>query len=191
MKKLLTCAAFLLSMAVVISSCSDDDDPAPSGGSTTGFKFLAAGRTLTYSFQSPFFTDTVLTASFADLGGSVFTGTQTSLPNNDLAGMTYLKLCSGNIATGETSTVDCANIWMKSSRNVGDIYTYLESGTDSASHEVIAKNVTVTVPAGTFTCDKMVYSDGFNVDTFYFSNDNFIIKYESPFVSYQLKSKNY
>jgi hypothetical protein len=151
MKKLLSSSMLLLSLAFYFAGCSDKDDPAPTGstGSTTSFKFLAAGRTLNYDMQSPFFTDTLLSVTFSDMGGGIFKATQSSLPNNDAGAETYLKNCSGNLSWSDVPAVDCANIYMNGTRNVGDVYRYDEGGGDTAIQVVIAKNVSVTVPAGT------------------------------------------
>lgn len=188
-----------LCLVFALTGCSKDDDEQPTPSSNNPppntnatFPFLKAGNQLQYSFQSIFITDTAFSVNFT-ADGNAFKNTQTFLPSASV-GITWLKECTGNLAlSGSSASVDCANIFFKGNRVVGDSWTFTTSSGNTATHAVVAKNVSVTVPAGTFICDKMTYSTvgGFNTDTLYFNNDVSFVKYEGLIGNYQLKSKNF
>ncbi len=187
---LLMGAVALMSISVLTGCKKDSDDdstPAP-----TTFTFLGDGRQLEYSFNSIFLPDTSFTVNLTADGGA-FKNVQIFYPsvNKD---STWLKECGTNLAiSGTSSSVDCANIFFKGTRAVGDSWSFTTSSGSTATHAVVEKNVSVTVAAGTFICDKMTYrsTTSITTDTLYFNNQYSFIKYEGLLGNYELRSKNF
>lgn len=195
-----TLTALLLVAGMVVTGCkkkSDDDDdnitPTPTPTDTCGtlaMGFLANGHILTYDLSifggMPFLmTHTMTTYP----GGKIRTVLSSSTLNDTL----YSKECGGWLYRAAISdTLRSENKYRKSTTAVGDIWSFSEGGT-SAVYTVLAKNVSVTTPAGTFVCDKIKYEQNgtLNVDTIYFNNAVGDVKYSGALIDYTLKTKNF
>ncbi|XZF13054.1 hypothetical protein ACTHGU_14805 [Chitinophagaceae bacterium MMS25-I14] len=183
-------------------SCKKNDSSGSSGSGgcqNNGYiKFLKVGNKWNYNYLDFFSADTSMTMEItSEPSSGVFVTT--------LTGGGYVVSATGN----KRYTQEC-NDWMlvnpaiaptaadktyKLNRQLNDTWTTIPGNitTITNSYTVIGKNVPVTVPAGTFTCDVFAYNQQgtFNTDTIYFSNEVGYIKYVGFLYEYELKSKNF
>ena len=75
---------------------------------------------------------------------------------------------------------------------VGTTWTITQNG-QTATHEILEKNVEVTTPAGTFQCDKISFfvQGTINVDTIFESSQFGTVKYDGILFDYELREKNF
>lgn len=187
----------VLVTGLVVSGCkkkSDDDDDAvtPTPTDTCGtplMTFMADGHVLTYDF-SYLGTTITMTHTIATYGT---TGQfKTTLASSLLNGTVYSKECGGWLYRASTDALVNTNKYRKSTTAVGDTWTFVE-GSTSAVYLVLAKNQSITTPAGTFACDKISYAQTgtLNVDTIWFNNAVGDVKYSGTLIDYTLKTKNF
>jgi hypothetical protein len=104
----------------------------------------------------------------------------------------YSKECKGWMQRSPRYPLLSSYKSRKSVTAVNDTWTYSD-GAITATYIVLAKNISVTVGAGTFVCDKINYKQNgsANTDTIYFSNEVGDVKYIGTGFDYKLKSKNF
>ena len=79
-------------------------------------------------------------------------------------------------------------------RVLGDTWTYYDPQNASFNdYTVYQKNVSLTVAAGTFTCDVLTFNQQgtFNTDTIWWNNSVGWVKYSGVFLDYSLTAKNF
>lgn len=151
--------------------------------------FLADGHILTYDFTyfSNTFVLTMKTKSYGNAGEF-----KTILSSTLINDSVYSRECGGWLYRSAAYPLLNTYKYRKSSTAVNDTYTYSDAAV-TAVYKVIAKNVSITVPAGTFICDKITYKQNgtINTDTLYFNNSVGDIKYVGSAFDYKLKTKNF
>jgi hypothetical protein len=182
---------------LIVSGCKKDNDttsaPTPAPVDTCGtpsMSFLANGRVLKYNYTVFGNTDT-LAITIKSYGANdefqfllVYGGTPVDT--------TYGKECGGWLYRSDSYPLLSTYKDRKSTTAVNDTWNYSDASV-TATYKVIAKNVSVTVTAGTFVCDKITYHDvsTINTDTLYFNNTVGDVKYNGALFDYELKSKNF
>lgn len=155
---------------------------------TPVMSYLAAGHILTYDF-SYFASSFILTHTIKNFGSNQF---KTVLSSSVINDSVYSKECGGWLYQSPSQSLTSNHKYRKSSTVVGTTWTSI-NGSITANYVVIAKNVSVTVPAGTFTCDKITYhqTGTSNTDTLFFNNSVGDVKYIGTGFNYALKTKNF
>jgi hypothetical protein len=192
---------FLALSATIFYSCKKDNSTSAGGNSggacSNSFTFLANGKELVAIDVDIFGDTTYLTNSFtatADAGtfknviGDSVSGV------NTIVGTRYMRGCNGWLTSDVNLNVADSLKLQKENCIIGDTWTYYDpQGMNYNTYVVDKKNVSVTVAAGTFTCDRLLYTQvgAFNTDTVWWSNTYNIVKYSGFLFSYQLYSKNY
>ena len=189
-KALLLVAGFL---TIGIWSCKKDDS-GPSCTSTSNFKYLKVGNWMSYDYS--------------DLGSND-DSLRMEVQSQPSAGTYLTKLIGGGVSVQSTSdkryTKECSDWLYVSAAGEPDLNTNKvfpanrtlnqswAVNNNSSTYTVVGKDVSITVPAGTFTCDKLTYhSTGtINTDTIWFSNDIGYIKYDGLLFWYELRAKNF
>ncbi len=190
-------AALMLAAGMVVSGCkkkSDDDDDGttPNPNDTCGtplMTFMADGHVLTYDFT---YLGTTVTMTHTIATNGTDGQFKTTLTSSLVNGTVYSKECGGWLYRASTDALVSTNKYRKSSTVVGDTWTFAE-GSTSAVYNVLAKNQSVTTPAGTFVCDKISYAQSgtINVDTIWFNNAVGDVKYSGTLIDYTLKTINF
>lgn len=175
----------------LIGACGKDDDICTDG---TNFTYLKEGNKWTYDLEVFLSSPVPLEIEAAEeLETGVFrmdyTTAATIFPEE-----TIWAACGSSISLiNSLEEPDLTtNIFTKKNPSVGETW----SGTNAGSmgvYTVVDKNVSITTPAGTFTCDKITVNinGAFNVDTLYQSDNAGLIKYDGLLLSYELISKNF
>lgn len=198
---ILKVSALLLAGTTLLTACHKDDNnntsPSNNGGNNSGTctnnglaKFLKVGNKCVYDYSEVYSDDSVLTLEVTGQtsGGayqySISGGGQIFAQGGNTRNM---KECNDWVSvsiTGEPTTKT-----YKLNRALGDTWTVNNVNT----YTVVAKNVTVSTPAGNFVCDKLTYytAGAFNTDTIYYSNDIGEVKYDGLFDEFTLRSKNF
>ena len=198
-KSLLALGCLVIFGVSYLSSCKKDTEettpdtsvPVVTPTDTCGtpiMSYLAAGHILTYDFS--YFSSTfILTHTIKNFGGNQF---KTILSSSLINDSVYSKECGGWLYQSPSQTLTANHKYRKSNTVVGDTWSST-NGATTATYVVIAKNVSVTVPAGTFLCDKITYhqTGTSNTDTMYFNNSVGDVKYLGTGFNYSLKTKNY
>ena len=191
-------ASLLLITVSIFTACkkSEDDvvvvEPTPipvvDSCGTPLMTFLTNGHILTYDFTY-FGTTITLTHTIKSYGtkGEFKTILNSSAFNDSV----YSKECGGWLRRSPKYPLLNTYKYRKSATAVNDAWTYTDAST-TVNYVVVAKNVSVTVPAGTFVCDKITYHQigTSNTDTIYFNNTVGDVKYVG-LIEYKLKSKNF
>ena len=186
--------SIFLSALLFTSSCHDEDNEA-NGCMGGTFNFLTVGNHWESSFSGSLFSsDTLLMATvLEETEPGIFKLRTYSEPNNHLDATYYLQDCGDFLLRSATLPIRQEDKYMKGTRSVGDSWQYTDRATNIVSnYQVLAKNVSITTPLGTFTCDRISYyqEGSFNTDTMYINNDYLFIKYDG-IIQYELISKNF
>lgn len=167
-------------------------DPTPIVTDTCGtplMTFLTNGHTLVYDFNY-FGTTVPLTQTIKSYGnaGEFKTVWKSSVINDSL----YSRECGGILYNAPRYPLISTHVFRKSTTNLNDTWTYVD-GPVTTNYKVVAKNVNVTVLAGTFTCDKITAKQvgTADTDTIYFNNSIGDVIYIRAGYNYKLKSKNF
>ncbi len=189
--KQLTKLSSLLLCLLMINACGKDEGICANG---SNFTYLNVGNKWTYNLEvflsEP---ETFELEVGEELESDVFridyTTTSPLFPEEAI-----WAACGSNISVIESLEEPdlTTNIIIKNDPTVGEIWSGTSAG-GSGTFEVIEKNVAVTTPAGTFSCNKISVnvSGTFNVDTIYQSAEAGLIKYDGLLLSYELISKNF
>jgi len=166
----ITCLILLFTAA-----CKKDNDTTPSATTTTTtggtctntFAFLHTGDSLQYS-MTVFGTNYVVYQSFAATSTANVYKTVISTVGMSNTAVRYLKWCDGWLRDDTDAVVNDTLHYIKETRALGDSWNYYYPGYSTYNQYTVAqKNVNVTTPAGTFTCDRMLFyqSGTINTDT--------------------------
>lgn len=193
MKKVLLASLVVLFCGTVILSCKKSSSSDNNGGCTNNgkFTFLKTGNKLVYEYSDLLSADTLLTF---DIGAKSSAGSY--LVNLTGGGYLvssggdkrYMKECNDWLLIGVTGEPTDSSKEFPATRALGQTWTM-----NGATFKVVASNVPVVTPAGTFNADKITYyqANAFNTDTIYFNNSIGYIKYDGFIDNYTLKSKNF
>ncbi len=197
MKTLALPMILLTIICLSISSCKkkNDDDDCIDG--SNNFKCLSVNRSVTYAFDMLFYDyDTATFTVAEDLGNGKRKLNIDSRKNNEsgyFASPQYWQACGNDLYSGLTTDLTSAHWWISLNSNVGDKWKRINNGVTN-NYELLSKNETVIVPAGTFSnCLKITYNQSgtINTDTFYFHPEISLVKYDGFMFSYELISKNF
>ena len=184
---------------ITISSCKKDNDSNPGCTNNTGW--LRNGNEAVFENTSIFLAADTLYTSFAEVSTGVFRSTSkfddgTVYPIQT----TYLQACGNSIYQAETADLANKKEVYRIDGNVGDAWTYTSTSfggnTITTITTIAEKNVSVTVPAGTFVCIKLrqvsTSSAGGSATTdTYINNSAGPVLVEGSSVNYELARKNY
>lgn len=162
------------------------------------FEFVGNNKIRTYSLKKNIYVpDTMMTLTYTTSSSSgVFDFAITSSPTNSLQDKGYFYPCDDNLFFSATSASDAQsgeNIYSPFTTNIGTAWSKKLSGGSTAALKVIEKNVSVTVLAGTFVCDKITSRVGnsLNLDTVYWNPKVGEVKYDGMILDYELSGKNF
>ena len=144
-----------------MTSCKKDSSTTtgnviPSGCVNTT-NWLADGHELVYATYSPYVYADSLYSTFHLVSPGVFSATSVYDDGSFYPATTaYLKPCGTTIYESAASSMSNAEIGYKTDGNIGDRWTEIltstggNTGYDTTT--IVAKNVSIIVPAGTFSC---------------------------------------
>jgi len=195
MKKFFFLPVLILVLFVSCKKTDTSSSTACTGTSIGEFTFLKDGSKLTYDFQSLFGTDDTVVLSFtATSHPGVFLQKLNDITSSTILEQVYTRECNGWLLNDKNTNPADSEKYVKETTVVGDTWRYFDPQSQNyGDYTVIKKNVSVTVSAGTFTCDKLIFNEEgtINTDTVYWNNTYNIIKYDGLLVSYSLINKNY
>jgi hypothetical protein len=193
---------FIVLFLILLVSCKKNNPKVVSNNTdttttacTNSFTFLTNGDSLTYNivlFGTPS-TSIVSYKSTSNAGTFVQKISDPTDPIFDNQ-VVYMRGCNGWLTTSSTTTVNDTSYFMKEIRSVGNSWkNYDSTGPYIYDYTVAQINISTTVPAGTFTCDKILYNEEgtINTDTIWWNNKYGTIKYAGVLLSQELISKNY
>lgn len=181
----------------MVSSCKKEDTSVPEPEAnpitidtcgTRYFTYLANGHVKVYDYSHNGTTFEV-TTTISDFGSN---GEFKTLYSSTVwNGFSYEKECGGWLYESSTYPIPVTRKNRKALTHLNETWTDYDS-TLMSDINVIAKNVSVTVPAGTFSCDILtVHQHGApSTDTIFYNNSLGNIKCICNF-NYELKSKNF
>jgi hypothetical protein len=179
----------------IIASCKKDNDDSSSGPCIHSFTFLKNGAELTYSYSGLFGTSSTVKNIYDSTSqAGVFKHTIKNISNGATLGTRYMKGCGGWLYNDVTVNIKDSLKNIKEDRALGDEWGYYDPQLMKFNeYKVYKKNVSITVPAGTFTCDQLIYhQEGtINTDTLWWNNTYSYIKYSGFLFGYELTSKNF
>lgn len=184
-----------LVISSIVSCKKENDDSSSSGPCTHSFTFLKDGAELTYNYSNIFGSSSTVKNIYASTSqAGVYTHTIKDMSSGAVVGTRYMKGCGGWLYNDVAANIKDSLKYLKESRAVGDEWRYYDPQyMNFNQYKVHKKDVSVTVPAGTFICDELIYhQEGtFNTDTLWWNNTYSYIKYSGFLLSYELASKNY
>ncbi len=194
------CLIFILFCVLTISCKKEkgEEEPIPEATpvvpstdtcGTLLMSFLSNGHQLVYDFTY-FGTTIPLTHTIKSYGskGEFKTILSSALINDSV----YSKECNGWLYRSPRYPLLNTYKFRKSATALNDAWTYTDAAV-TENYLVVAKNISVTVSAGTFICDKITYKKNgtSTTDTIYFNNQVGDVKYINAGFEYKLKSKNF
>lgn len=189
-----------LLVTVTIFSCKKDNDPiTPDCANNTGW--LRNGHEAVFVNTPIYITADTLYASFEEVSTGVFKSTS-KFDNGTVypVQFNYLQACNNSIY--QAATVDLSNKQetYRIDGNVGDTWTTTNTSTGGNTitnvNTIKAKDISITVPAGTFLCMKLnqvsTSSAGGSASTdTYINNNAGPVLVDGSSVHYELARKNY
>jgi hypothetical protein len=145
---------------------------------TTNLFLPDTGQDVTYSSSTA--SDVYMATSVSDQGSLNYTD--------------YFHPCNNNLYIGTTVSAAQTSTQVDQVSNSMLNSSWTENFNSTISnYKVIAKNVSVTVPAGTFSCDKITYQQNgaANVDTIFWNSSVGNVKYNGVFLAYEALYKNF
>jgi hypothetical protein len=194
-------SALILIFIIVLGSCtknnpnSTTNNPTDTTACSSSFGFLRNGDSLVYTVDllGNVSTNTVTYTSTSQSG--TFKQKLTDPTDANLNGaVLYLKGCNGWLTQSYTSTVSDTSYYIKENRIAGDTWQWYDpTYEDTNVYTVAQTDTSVTVTAGTFVCDKILYYQvgTINTDTLWWNNTYGTIKYSGTLISQELIGKNY
>lgn len=191
---------FLLALLVVFSGCSNDDDPvAPiipaANNCTSSISFFQTGKTLTYKV-SQFGTEAgTMKWTIGTCNGSGFLVTRETFNTGGTLTASGIDLWKQNgdfLLADSNNNGDYFSKIYKKNAVVGDSWQVTRPDQTIVNHEVVATNVSVTVPAGTFNCTEYLYttSSTINESHIFWNDEVGEIKEDAGFMVLELQSHN-
>jgi hypothetical protein len=189
MKKITLSIITTVSIIFLISSCKKDDNNSCSNNNY--MKFLKVGNYWSYNlFDALTSEDSIgMKIESQPSAGTYFmkiygAGTPVQIGGDKR----YMKECNDWFMVDPTSEPDDNDKVYPAVRSLNQTWTV-----GNSTYVVVGKDVSVTVPAGTFTADKLTFHSAgtINTDTIWFSNDVGYIKYVGLVYDYELRSKNF
>lgn len=206
MKKHLFQALAICLLGFLTTSCGDDEDTdniIPSDCTNlTGW--VVSGHQWVYDHYSDYiFADSLTVTVAAEIGNGVFR--VNSVYDDGFiypAYTTYMKPCKNDIYSSSSENMADAFVAYKVDGEVGESWNYTgktQAGyTATVQQEITGKNISVTVPAGTFSCLKLHQVMNSSqpgsltvISDIYLNNQYGLIKLDGNTTEYQLRRKNY
>ncbi len=166
----------LLILTFFMFNCSTSDNPSEdSQNCTTSFPFLEEGKTLKYNFS--FFggnaTESVIKIKQCDGDGFLVDRTMYDITTGKTETITDLWKQDGDfLLTDSANNKDYWSKIYKKNAVLGDKWSFENTNAKIITHEVIAVDSLITVPAGTFKCTVYKYTTSTTVnETFVSWND--------------------
>lgn len=194
-------AALLLLGISTISSCKKDDPDNNNVTCANNTGWLRNGHEAVYANSPLFIAADTLYATFSEVSTGVFK-TTSKFDDGTLypVQVNYQQPCDNQIYQAMTADMANKQEVYRVDGNVGDTWTFTTTSTQGNSitttTTITEKNVSVTVPAGTFVCLKFqqvsVSSAGGSVTTnTYINNNAGPVLVDGTTVHYELARKNY
>ena len=186
---------FLFSILLLVNCSSnddDDDDDSQSGECNSDIVFLEEGNTWNYKMSSFGIESGLATLTVGQCNGEGFLIERaiTSLSTNETQTATDLWNQEGDFLLSDANNDDdyFAKIY-KRNVTLGDSWTHTKSNGSVVTHEVIAIDSTIIVPAGSFVCNVFKYSSDSAInETFVSWNDEIGNIKEDGWISVELTS---
>jgi len=156
MPKLKLIAALMLIATFVVSCKKSNDDNTNPAVCTNNTQWIHNGYKLTYVNDPIFISADSLYISFQDVTGGIFRST-TQFDDGSLypTSSSYMQPCGNSIYSDTATDMAHKQELYRLDGNVGDSWVYTGTSqlgnTITVTTTIAAKNVSVTVPAGTFT----------------------------------------
>jgi hypothetical protein len=202
MSKLNFAAALLVLASLSMISCKKDNGT-PAASCTNNTQWIKPGHQFVYeNFPILIMADTLYVDLVEELPGTFKSTSKfddgTSYPTQ----VTYLQPCDNSIYQALDVTLSNKQEIYRIDGNVGDSWTNVTTSTGGNSvtttTTIAAKNVSVTVPAGTFSCIQFhnvatsSAAGSITVETeIYLDNNAGLVKAEGNTAHYELVRKNY
>ncbi|WP_303315216.1 hypothetical protein Q4Q34_15980 [Flavivirga abyssicola] len=151
---------FLISF-LTFSCSSDDNDPMDNQNCNTDFPFLKEGQVMVYDASGFFLDATKITFTTKSCNGSGFLVDRTVLTattNEEIVSTDLWKQDGDFLLTDSNNNQDYFSKIYKKGAVLGDKWTHTALAGKVVTHEVIAVDSLITVPAGTFSCTVYKYS---------------------------------
>jgi hypothetical protein len=183
-------------MMISLIGCSGDDDSSSASSSCDStIPFFQTGKTFTYSVNQFGFDAGTLKLTYGTCNGSGYLVTRETF---DTAGSLVLSATDLHKQEGDFLLSDSNNnndyfakIYKKNAA-LGDVWTVTRPDNSVVTHEVIAVDELVTVPAGTFTCKvfRFTTTSTVNESLVYWNDEVGNIKEDAGFLTLELLSYN-
>jgi hypothetical protein len=186
----------------VLASCKKDNKLPADCSNLTGW--LKTGHQWVYEFQSPFvIADTITLTVNGEIDPGVFEISTVADDTTLYAVSTrYMKPCKNDIYISNQRSMAIAFITYKVDGDIGEKWNYSyptsRGFTATIASEIAAKEVPVTVPAGTFSCLQIIEeitstdpSALVQYSVYFLNNEHGLIKVVSSTDEYALVRKNY
>ena len=186
---------FLFLTVFFIGSCKNknDDEPAKTQDTcgTLSMTYMVDGNQLHYDYSIFLAGVLPIDITIKNFGTNNEFIYLTSI-SGGTADTTYARECNGWLFTNQDYPLLNTNKTSKSVTAIGDSWTNYNSF-DTTTYTVISKNLSITVPAGTFVCDQIIYNSYIapQMDTLYFNNAVGIVKTVGTSFVQELRSKNF
>jgi hypothetical protein len=192
------CAISLSLISCKKDSVTDDTNEA----CVNNITYLQGGRKFVYENFSPLLgADSIYLEYNTVNTNTVLSTTKTSAPNSVPAN-SYAQGCGSNIYYGDNSNMVNKQLAFKLNAAVNESWTYTVSANGTPFNfktTMEAKNISITVKAGTFTCDKFKIEANYVASGIPFSITNYVyinskygtIKNQGDSNDYELARANY
>ncbi|WMI69156.1 hypothetical protein [Mangrovimonas sp. YM274] len=169
--------ALLLAISLFFNCSTDDGDSSATSNCETDIPFLQEGNSWTYQMTVFGFENGEASMTVGQCNGAGYEVERVvpNLSTGQLETGTDLWMQDGDYLINEVGNGSgtLAEIYKKNV-SVGDVWTYTRGDGHTVTHEVVAVDSLITVPAGTFSCNvfKHTTTSAFN-ETFVCWNDDF------------------
>lgn len=192
-------AALMLLGTLTIFSCKKNNDDTTTCVNNTGW--ISNGHAAVFVNTPIFIAADTLYTSFEDLGSGVFKTTSKFDDGSVYPTQSnFIQPCNNSIYQAATADLANAQEVYRIDGNVGDTWTFTSTSiggnTITTATTITEKNVSKTVPAGTFICTRFTQvstsSAGGSVSTdTYINNDAGPVLVDGTTAHYELARKNY
>lgn len=186
---------FFACMLTVLTACGGDDDSSATSSCVSTIPFFQTGKTFTYSATQFGFDAGTIRFTYGNCNGSGFLVTRETFDTSGNLTLTATDLHKqeGDFLLSDSNNNNdyFAKIYKKNAV-LGETWSVTRPDESIVTHEVIAVDEVVTVPAGTFTCKVFRYTTTTTVNEslVYWNDEIGNIKEDAGFLTLELLSNN-